>query len=245
MASIVPTAIERPTRRLRRGDHLFYSGMSLVIAALVFAGFSRTFYLRAWYDVPAISTLRWVHGAVFSGWILLFIAQTLLVASGRVAVHRRLGILGTVLAAAVLVVGYAMAVTSAREGHSPPGIPPRVFLIIPIFDLLVFAPLVAAGIYYRRRPETHKRLMLLATVSILAAAVARLPTSLAIAGPPFYFGVVDLLILMGVAYDIATRRKLHPVYVWGGLFVVASQVLRLTLSGTGAWLSIADRLVGR
>jgi hypothetical protein len=244
MASIVPTASERPIRQIRRSDHLFYSGMSLVIAAIVVAGFSRTFYLRAWFDVPAISALRWVHGAVFSGWILLFIAQTMLVASGRVAVHRRLGVLGAVLAAGVLVVGYVLAVTSAREGHSPPGIPPRVFLIIPIFDLLVFAPLVAAGVYYRRRPETHKRLMLLATVSILAAAVARLPVALATAGPPFYFGVVDLLILMGVAYDVITRRRVHPVYIWGGLFVVASQVLRLMLSGTGAWLSVADRLVG-
>ena len=77
--------------------------------------------------------------------------------------------------------------------------------------MLVFAPLVAAAVWYRRRPETHKRLMLLATVSLLAAAVARLPTALAAAGPPFYFGVVDLLILTAVLYDIITRRKVRPV----------------------------------
>ena len=105
--------------------------------------------------------------------------------------------------------------------------------------MLVFAPLVAAAVWYRRRPETHKRLMLLATVSLLAAAVARLPTALAAAGPPFYFGVVDLLILTAVLYDIITRRKVHPVYVWGGLAILASQVIRLALSGTSAWLTVA------
>ncbi len=80
---------------------------------------------------------------------------------------------------------------------------------------------------------------MLATVSLLAAAVARLPTALAAAGPPFYFGVVDLLILTAVLYDIVTRRKVHPVYVWGGLAILASQVIRLALSGTSAWLTVA------
>jgi hypothetical protein len=108
--------------------------------------------------------------------------------------------------------------------------------------MLVFAPLVAAAVWYRHRPETHKRLMLLATVSLLAAAVARLPTALAAAGPPFYFGVVDLLILTGVVYDLVTRRKVHPVYVWGGLAILASQVVRLALGGTSAWLTVATWL---
>jgi uncharacterized membrane protein YoaK (UPF0700 family) len=108
--------------------------------------------------------------------------------------------------------------------------------------MLVFPLLVAAAVWYRHRPETHKRLMLLATVSLLAAAVARLPTALAAAGPPFYFGVVDLLILMGVLYDLVTRRKVHPVYVWGGLAILASQVIRLALSGTSAWLTVATWL---
>jgi hypothetical protein len=235
-------AASMPAPLMRRRHHRFYIGMSLLIAAIVFAGFYRTFYLAPWLHGPPLSPLRTVHGVAFSAWILLFIAQTTLVAAGRTEIHRRLGAAGVVLAAGMVVLGTVLAIGNAREGGAPPGIPPRVFLIIPLFDMLVFAPLVAAAVWYRRRPETHKRLMLLATVSLLAAAVARFPTALATAGPLFYFGVADLLILTAVLYDLVTRRRVHPVYVWGGLAVVASQVIRLALSGTSAWLSVATWL---
>ena len=216
--------------------------MSLLIAAIVFAGFYRTFYLSPWLNGPALSPLRIVHGVAFSAWILLFVAQTTLVAAGRTAIHRRLGVAGVVLASGMVALGTVLAIGNAREGHAPPGIPPLVFLIIPLFDMLVFPLLIAAAVWYRGRPETHKRLMLLATVSLLAAPVARIPTALAAAGPLFYFGVVDLLILTGVLYDFVTRRKVHPVYVWGGLAILASQVIRIALSGTSAWLAVATWL---
>jgi hypothetical protein len=238
MAVSLPAPIARPQ------DRRFYSGMSLLIAAIVFAGFSRSFYLSPWLDGPALSPLRIVHGLVFSAWIVLFVAQTALIAGGRRGIHRRLGVAGAVLAAAMVVVGTVLAVWNAREGRAPPGVPPLSFLIIPLFDMLVFAPLVAAAVWYRRRSETHKRLMLIATISLMAAPVARLPTALAAAGPLFYFGVVDLLLLTAVLYDFATRRRVHPVYVWGGLAILASQVIRLALSGTGAWLAVAARLTG-
>jgi hypothetical protein len=231
--------------RVRQSDHMFYCGMSLAIAALVFAGFSRTFYLASLFHARPLSPLRVVHGSLFSAWVLLFVVQTTLVATRRTAIHRRLGVGGAVLAATMVVVGTVMAITSAREGHAPPGVPPLAFLAVPLFDMLVFAPLVAAGIYFRRRPEIHKRLMLLATISLMGAPAARLPTALAAAGPFFYFGVVDLLLLSGVLYDLATRRKVHPVYVWGGLLLIVSQPLRLMLGGTGVWLAFAGMLVGR
>ena len=135
-----------------------------------------------------------------------------------------------------------LAIANARAGRAPPGVPPLPFLLIPLTDMLVFPLFVAAAMWNRHRPETHKRLMLLATLSLLAAAVARLPTALAAAGPLFYFGVVDLLILAGVVYDLVTRRKVHPVYVWGGLALLASQVVRVALSGTSAWLTVATWL---
>jgi hypothetical protein len=228
----------------RPQDRRFYGGMALLIAAIVFAGFSRTFFLSRWLDGPTLSPLRIVHGLVFTAWIVLFMTQTALIAGGRRDIHRRLGVAGAVLAAAMVVVGTILAIRNAREGGAPPGVPPLPFLIIPLFDMLVFAPLVAAAVWYRRRSETHKRLMLIATISLLAAPVARLPTALAAAGPLFYFGVVDLLLLTGVLYDLATRRKVHPVYVWGGLAILASQVIRLALSGTGAWLAVAAWLTG-
>ena len=233
------------TAPAHRNDRIFYVGMSLAVAALVFAGFARTFYLSTYFHGPALTPLRLVHGAIFTSWVLLFIVQTVLVAAGRTDIHRRLGVAGAVLAVAMVVVGLLLAVATARAGRGPPGVDPRAFLAVPIFDMLLFAPLVTAGVYFRRRPEMHKRLMLLATVSLMAAAAARLPGALPTAGPLFYFAVVDLLVLLGVLYDLATRRRVHPAYIWGGLLILVSQPLRLALSGTSACLAFADMLTGR
>jgi len=231
---------------IRRADRVFYTGMAAVMAAMVFVGFSRTFYLSAYFRGPALSPLRLVHGTLFTAWIVLFVTQTFLVASPRVQVHMRVGVAGALLAAAMVVVGTAMAISSVRDGFGGRDrLDPRVFLAIPLFDILVFGSLVAAGISFRRKPETHKRLMLLATLSLLAAAVARWPTDLAAMGPRFFFGVVDLLVVLGVIYDLVTRRRVHLAYVLGGGLLVASQPLRLALGGTQAWLAFADVIIGR
>jgi hypothetical protein len=109
---------------------------------------------------------------------------------------------------------------------------------------------VAGGIYFRRRRDTHKRLMLLATVSLLAAAVARLsrmvpiPPAVVATGPLFYFGVADVLILALAAYDLLTRGRVHAVTLWGGAFIIVSQAARLAISGTRGWLAFATLITG-
>ena len=239
------------TAPIARRDDLFFGGMGMVIAIIVFLGFAPTFYLSTRYGGPPLSALRIVHGTLFTGWIVLFNVQVLLIASDRVNVHRALGVIGALLAAAMVPMGVTLAIVSARAGHAPRGIPPLAFLAIPLFDMAVFAPLVAAGIYFRRRADTHKRLMLLATLSLLGAAVSRLSRTVPIAhaldaaGPLFYFGVVDLLVLAMVGYDLVTRRRVHPACLLGGLFIVGSQVLRLALSGTHGWLAFAAMITGQ
>lgn len=244
MAISIPAALGDQRVESRQRDRLFFSGMSVAAAVVVVVGFSRTYYLRSYFDGPALSPLRVVHGAVLSAWVLLAVAQPLLVTAGRTAVHRRLGVLGATLAAAVVVNGVAMAITSAREGRAPPGVDPRAFLAIPLFELVAFAPLVAAGLFLRRRPEAHKRLMLLATISILGAPSARLPAPLATVGQPFFL-VVDAFVMAVLVYDLVTRRRVHPASLWGGLLIIASQPVRFALSGTDAWLAFADFLMRR
>ena len=244
MAISIPAASGYRRAASRQRDHAFFSFLSVAAAVVVVIGFSRTYYLRSYFDGPALSPLRVVHGAVLSAWILLAAAQPLLVTAGRTALHRRLGVLGAALAAAVVVNGVAMAITSAREGRAPPGVDPRAFLAIPLFELVAFAPLVAAGLVLRRRPEAHKRLMLLATVSILGAPSARLPGALATAGQPFFL-VVDAFVVAVLVYDVVTRRRVHPASLCGGLLIVASQPVRFALSGTDAWLAFADVLIRR
>src|SRR5207237_8489703 len=116
------------------------------------------------------------HGLVFTSWLALFLRQTTPVAAHRTDIHRRLGILGGVIASLMILIGFSTAVIRASQGATPvPGVSPLSFLVVPLGDILVFSILVGAGFYYRRRPDVHKRLMLLATISILAAAIARLP----------------------------------------------------------------------
>lgn len=233
-----------PGRLVRSNDRFFYGGMALLIATIVFVGFARTYYLATYFNAPPLNPLRIVHGALFSSWILLFMVQTTLIATNRRELHRRLGVAGAMLAIAMVVVGVSLAIETARDGRAPLGLEPRVFLIIPMFDMLVFAPLVAAGVYFRRVAETHKRLMLLATISLLAAALARFTTALAAAGPLFFFGAVDLW-SWPVPFMISPRAVACIPPIWGGLLIVVSQPLRLLLSGTDAWLGLADFLVGR
>ena len=123
------------------------------------------------------------------------------------------------------------------------GSDPLAFLVIPFGDMLVFGVLVGAGVWFRRNPETHKRLMLLATIAILTAAIARWPLQIMQKGPLAFFGFTDLFIVAGIVYDLVSRRRVHPAYLWGGGLIVISQPLRLIISGTDAWHQFAAAIV--
>lgn len=229
--------------RTRRRTRLFYVGMAIAIALTVFAGFSRTYFLKAHYGTPELSLLLHVHGAVFTTWVLFFLAQTTLIAAGRTDLHRRMGIGGAMLAMLVLIVGTATAIIRVKGGSAPiPGVPPLAFLAVPLGDMVVFGILVGAAIYYRRRAESHKRLMTLAMISLMSAPIARLPFGILQAGPPAFFGLTDLFIVAMLVYDLTSRKKIHPATIWGGLIIVVSQPLRLMVSGTDAWMAVATWL---
>jgi hypothetical protein len=228
-----------PGLTIARGRRRFYVGIALAIALTVFAGFAPTYYLRAYYQSTPLGGLRHLHGVVFTAWVLLFLAQSTLISAGRVGLHRRLGVAGAVIAALVVVVGTTTAIAQASEGRSPLGVPPLSFLAVPFFDMVVFTGLVAMGLWHRRRADVHKRLLTLGTISLLAAPIARLPFGAAVVGLPGVFALADLFIVACIAYDLATLRRVHPATMWGGLAIVASQPLRLVISGTGVWLGFA------
>ena len=224
-------------------DRIFYTGMSIAMAVTVFAGFSPTYYLKGYFDGPSLPLLLHAHGAVFTAWLLLFFSQTVLIANRRTDIHRKLGVLGAALAVVMVPLGVAAAVGSIRANHTPPGLDPRSFLVLPLFDIAIFIILVCVGISYRMRSETHKRLMLLATIAMLDAAVARLPGVLE-AGPLAIFGLQDLFLVACLAYDFASRRRIHPAYVWGVLLIAVMQPVRLVISQTPWWLAFGDWLKG-
>ena len=225
----------------RRAERLFFIGMSVAFALTVFGGFARTYFLRSHFDpTPLIPLLR-LHGLVFTSWLVLFLVQTTLVATKKTQMHRRLGIAGAVIAALMLIIGTTTAIIRAKIFQPPPGSPsPLVFLTVPLGDMLVFAVLVSSAFYFRRKPDIHKRLMLLATIGILPAAIARLPFAFMQQGGPLaFFGLTDLFILPCVIYDIVTRGRPHRATLMAGTFIILSHPLRLLIGGTGAWLAFA------
>lgn len=236
---------------LSRGayDRTFYSGMAIAMAVVVLIGFARTYYLSAYFGRTTtfggrpFSTAVRIHAVLFTSWVVLFIVQTALVAGSRVAVHRRLGIAVASLGATMIVVGTATALQLAFRGGAPPGLDPRAFLAVPLGDMCLFAVLLTAALWFRGNKEAHKRLMLLAYTSILAAAVARFPGVLPL-GPLWFYGLTFLPILaVGVAYDVVTRGRVHSAYLWGGALLILSVPIRLAVSNTHAWFSLASRLM--
>ncbi len=227
----------------RRRERFFYIGIAIVIVGVVFGGFARTYFLRPYFTSQPLMPLLHLHGIVFTSWLVLYLTQTLLVAAKRTDIHRRLGIAGAVIAVLMVLIGTITAIIRAQQGATPTeGLSPLVFLVIPLADMLVFAILIGAGFYFRRQPDVHKRLMLLATISILAAAIARLPFAFLQAGPPAFFGVTDLFIAACFVYDLITRGRIHRATALGGLLIVASQPLRLMIGGTDAWIAFATWL---
>lgn len=229
-------------------DRLFYGGIAVVMGLTVLGGFARTYYgpllmsgAGATFSGGPLTVLIHAHATLFTLWVVLFIVQTALVATRRVDLHRRLGVAGAVLAAAMVLAGLGTAIAAAARGSAPPDVDPKAFLAVPLFDLVLFSSFVIAALALRRQKEAHKRLMLLAYVSIIAAATARLPGVLPL-GPPAFFGLALLFAAAGAVYDYISRRRVHPVYWWGGAALLMSVPLRLAISGTAAWRGFAELL---
>lgn len=244
------TMIVEKTPR-RRTSKPFYTGMAIILAATVVLGFAPTFYLRGYVPLPLgvgpLYPLLVAHGLVNTLWFALFLAQTLLIAASRTDLHRRLGALGAVVAIAVVVLGTMTTVAAVRAGSVTPEADPRVFFLgatLPSFVL--FGLLVAAAIGFRRRPQTHKHLMLLATIILMGAGLDRVflfvfnlaePVSSFLARSQL---ATDIFVLAAVVHDVRSRGRVHPALIWGGAALVLRPLL-LLVAGTPAGLALADR----
>jgi len=234
-------ARSQQTTTMARLDRRFFGGMAIAFALTVLAGFSRTYYFNELATEPfALSPLLHWHGAVYTAWILLLVVQTLLIAGRRVDLHRRLGAAGAVLAIVMVGLGIGVAVSRTASGAiADAGVPPLVFLAVPVLGMVVFGGLVIAALLERRNSGAHKRLMLLATLELVTAAVSRLPL-VEDWGPIGFFGVTDLFVVAIVVYDFAALKRVHAATLWGGLFFVLSQPLRLVIGGSSVWLAFAS-----
>ncbi len=228
----------------RVNDRRLYILAAILTPLIVLAGFARTYYLKPFFHTPDLpNRIVHLHGIVMTAWVVLFIVQVSLVATRRTRIHQRLGILGGILAALVVIVGILTALFAAARGASP-GPPALSFLIIPFGDMVIFSVLIGLALYFRRKLDVHKRLMLLAAINLLTPAIARIPLDFIVNGGPLaFFGLTDLCLLACVAFDTIKHRRLHPAFLWGSIFLIVMQPLRLLLAGTNAWINFAAALV--
>jgi hypothetical protein len=214
----------------------------MACAIIALTGFARTYYLKSLFGTPALPALINVHGVIMSSWCILFLVQAYLVATQRVRLHRRLGILGAAVATLVVAMGtYITIEATAREVRSHVVRQFHFLFGLNLVNLLVFAIFVVSALILRSRSEFHKRLMLMATISILAPAVARI-TLLFTHNPMSQFLAFDFCVLVFVFGDTVWHRQLHPAFGWGGALLIGSFHLTAVALAAKWWLPFVERV---
>ena len=223
-------------------DRWFYFIMSLVTAGVVAYGFSRTVgegLIHPAYPLPAI---LYAHVTVFVFWMILFIVQTALVRSRNVKLHRLLGWWTLAVGIALPIVGVWVGIVMARLEtlHGDQG--EDAFLVVPLFDMIAFAIVYGLAIHWRRRPEYHRRLMLIAACGLTGAGLGRFPHYIVPHG--WFYWALDLLILLGVLRDLIVIKRIHPVYLYALPMLIVGQSITVFLRGSPIWLPVAHAIMG-
>ncbi|MES2019427.1 MAG: hypothetical protein V4484_23295 [Pseudomonadota bacterium] len=231
--------ITTPARPLLR----FYFAMAIVITLVVLYGFSRTIEHGLLHPPSPVPAILFVHTFIFSAWMLLLMVQTALVQGRQVRLHRALGMASIVLGVLLPIVGVATALTMARFriAHGDTGV--LSFLMVPLFDMTLFALLFGLGIAWRKRPELHKRLMFMAAAALTVAAFARFPHYLIPAGK--FDLAFDALIVIAMLRDYWVEQRVHRVFLIALPLIVAGQLLSNWVRNTPWWIEQAARLLAQ
>ena len=248
MASSLQGALVAPrvsaASRYRLLDKYFYFAMSLLIAAIVVAGFSRTVNQNLFHPAVPRPFLLWIHAAAFTLWVVFFILQSALVRVRKVKWHRLLGWFGAGLAAVMVPLGFTIAIIMGRfDKHVMHVADANTFLSIPFGDMAIFSVLVGLAIYWRRKPELHRRLLFIGTCGLLDAAFGRFDY---LFSHNLFFLAVDAVILLGVARDLLVNRRIHIVYRVALPSLVVVQVLMVYLwrAAPAWWSNVGQALLG-
>jgi hypothetical protein len=215
----------------------FYLFVTFALVAFVFLGFFRTYYSRILTDPPPLPSAIQLHAVVFTIWLVLFLVQVGLVAAHRVELHRKLGIASAIFAILVFAAGVLASFQTAITNHvSPSGLKPPQFSIIGFTSIGMFAAFISLGVWFRKRPALHRRFMILAMIASISPATARLVRLVDVKDLrdviiPLCAG---LFVAVCMLYDWRKHRIVHPVYVVGGLVIMASWPVRLMI-GRSEW----------
>jgi hypothetical protein len=247
MASLSETAAARPIKTFAgpRGfvDKYFYFAMSLLFPVIVVSGFSRTVNENLFHPAIPRPLILSFHAAVFSGWVVFFVFQSVLVRTRNVKWHRLCGWFGAALGAAMVPLGTATAIVMGRFDtyrlHQTDAEP---FLIIPFFDIAAFGTLLTLAVVWRKRPELHRRLLFIATCLLLDAPLDRFDF---LFDHNLSFLCLDLVIGLGLVRDLLVNPRIHRVYLIALPALIALQCLVIFTwrSEASWWVRVAHAIL--
>lgn len=231
----------RPVNRI--AERIFYSFMAILLCVCVFIGFAPTYFEAGLPNPPLPSPILHIHGAVFTLWMLLFVVQVALISARRVHWHRSFGTVAFSLPPIMIVLGVIAAIDALHRQVMIGPLDPAVSLAIPLIGIAGFTVVIYASWRARRRPDAHKRLILIATMGLVSAAFGRFPWS-RIGLPPAAGAVTGLgvLLLIFIVYEVVTLRRIHPSTAWSAPFVFATVALAVPIGMTSAWHAFAALL---
>jgi hypothetical protein len=247
----IPRMMARPVNR--RAERIFFGGMALLLAVVVVTGFSHSYFMAGMVRAPLPNPLVHIHAAVFTLWMILFLVQTGLVSARRVAWHRTLGIAAYCLPLAMVPLGTVTGFDELRRERvfdAATGLAnvPResaIFFAESLFGIALFAVVIFASWRARRNPAAHKRLVLYATIGLASGALIRFPwrrMGLGMLGGNAAVLALALLLLLVVAYDLVSLRRIHGASLWAAPLTFAVSALTIPMATTWWWQAFATML---
>jgi len=249
MASSSQTFAARPSLTLTgRGgliDKYFYLAMALLIIAITVWGFGHTVNDVLFRPAVPRPRILWVHGAVFSGWLLLFLLQSALVRTHNVRLHRTIGWFVAGVGVAMIPLGIVTAivlghfdVTVLHEAGAD------AFEFISFGDMAIFATWLALGILWRNKPRLHRPVFFIATCGLIGAAFGRVP--FLIAPHNLSYACVDAVISLGILRDLFVDRRIHRLYLIAlpALALAQYGILYMITTPPQWWVRAAHSLMG-
>lgn len=228
----------------RPSDRALFLMAAIGFPLIVLIGYFKSYYFSAFFDVPAVANrLVHFHGIVMSVWVLYFVAQVFLIRTKNVKLHISMGFFGIALAALVVIVGLATAYDAQLiRNAAPPGNNPHEFFILPVGDMFLFVIYFAGAIYYRKRPQEHKSLMLMTAINFTPAALFRVAFV-----PPEYtllfaFGITALLAIICLFWMRAKHGKFNLVFT-AAILLYFTLPLRLAFAETSVWHGFTNWLI--
>ena len=244
----------------------FYIGAAVFLILVSLAGFGPSIVDQSKRNALPTMLVA-AHGLITAGWLLLFLTQTILVRTRRVSLHRRVGRIAPIAALAMVAVGFVTVVEMSRRGYdlsgdlsrigARPGAPLQtreelaIGMFAPLLAFANFGILIAGGLWFRHRPDIHKRLMLLAMMSLSAPPIIHMCGFLVAHWPGFYSVLVPLsfsgvvLLFTGAVIDKLSSGRIHPISIWGPiLFIAETSLLIAVVTSSAGWHRLARWLVG-